>query len=135
MLLRVRNGQIMIAVAPSLFDVGRHPGSLALAPLLAILLLLAGCQTPPGTGGEPESSAGGTTPARAVITIDGMACPFCTYNIQRQLEALEGVVKTDVSLEKGEAYVTLSPNKPATADQLRQAVRSAGFTASEVRMP
>jgi len=103
--------------------------------LMGIILLVSACQTPPGAGGAPDPSAGGLAPARAVIQIDGMACPFCTYNIQRQLEALDGVERTDVSLEKGEAYVTLSPNNPATADQLRRAVESAGFTPMRVRMP
>jgi len=103
--------------------------------LMGIILLVSACQTPPGAGGAPDPSAGGLAPARAVIQIDGMACPFCTYNIQRQLEALDGVERTDVSLEKGEAYVTLSPHNPATADQLRRAVESAGFTPMRVRMP
>ena len=72
---------------------------------------------------------------RATIRIDGMACPFCTYNIQRQVEAVEGVEHVDVSLEKGEAHVTLSEQNPPTAEQLRAAVESAGFTARQVRMP
>lgn len=75
-----------------------------------------------------------TTP-QAVIRIDGMACPFCTYNIQRQVEALDGVEAVDVSLDRGEAYVTLSKQNPPSAEQLREAVKSAGFTARKVQMP
>lgn len=101
-------------------------------------LLLAGCQSPPSSeraGDTRANPAAQPTESRAVVVIDGMACPFCTYNIQRQLERVEGVERADVSLKKGEAYVTLSEQSPATAKQLRQAVESAGFTPTEVRMP
>lgn len=102
----------------------------------AAALVLGGCQATQSSSQVDQLDAS-ITPAspRAVVKIDGMACPFCTYNIQRQLEALDGVRQTDVSLKKGEAYVTLSSNNPATAEQLRRAVESAGFTATEVRIP
>jgi len=119
---------------PSRFcDVDKRSVLLA-AALLAMAGLLATCQAPSGAGHEPALSSAGMTPARAVVKIDGMACPFCTYNIQRQLEALDGVERTDVSLEKGEAYVTLSSSNPATEAQLRLAVESAGFTPTRVRI-
>lgn len=88
--------------------------------------------------GHPEPSAAPASQeaaTQATIQINGMACPFCTYNIQRQIEALEGVQRVDVSLEKGEAYVSLSKQNPPTAKQLREAVESAGFTPGQVRMP
>lgn len=93
---------------------------------------------PPEHPQPPEPSAAPTSQEaapQATIQINGMACPFCTYNIQRQIEALEGVQRVDVSLEKGQAYVTLSKRNPPTAEQLREAVESAGFTPGQVRMP
>ena len=117
------------------------------APLTGMMLVVAawGChgmnQTPPARSPQPSpSSSAAPAPAhetgpRAIIQIDGMACPFCTYNIQRQLQALPGVERVDVSLDKGEAYVTLSEQDPATEAQLRDAVKSSGFTPRQVRMP
>lgn len=111
----------------------------ALLLLLTVVPVLGGCQSAPVSPSSDQRVEGTATtqPAepRAVLTINGMACPFCTYNIQRQLEALDGVQQVDVSLEKGEAYVTLSKQDPATAEQLRKAVESAGFTPTKVRMP
>lgn len=107
--------------------------------LLIVVPVLGGCQSaqvsqPSDQAIEDAATARPAEP-HAVLTIDGMACPFCTYNIQRQVEALDGVQKVDVSLARGEAYVTLSERDPATAEQLRQAVESAGFTPTKVQMP
>lgn len=105
-------------------------------PLFAIgLLLIAaapGCRSDgPTSATAARASAQRSTEesaaSRATIRIDGMACPFCTYNIERQLQAVEGVERVDVSLEKGEAYVTLSKQNPPTEQRLRAAVKSAGL--------
>ena len=106
--------------------------------MIIVGLWLAGCQGPPGSAQVDHRDAPrATEPAerQAVLTIDGMACPFCVYGIQRQLERVEGVERADVSLKKGEAYVTFSQQNPPTAEQLRKAVESAGFTPTKVRMP
>ncbi len=83
----------------------------------------------------PATQASTVSGPQATIPINGMACPFCTYNIQRQIQALDGVEQVDVSLEKGEASVILSEQDAPTAQQLRGAVESAGFTPGEVQMP
>lgn len=106
--------------------------------VVSAILILTGCQGSPRVEqAATDAAPSATQPSgpRAAVVIDGMACPFCTYNIQRQLEGVEGVERVDVSLEKGEATVTLSEQDPATAKQLREAVESAGFTPTEVRMP
>lgn len=120
--------------------------TLRLMPIvIGVLVLTAawGCASVPTPQPSAGSSDGLSTPQamskesepQAVVQIKGMACPFCTYNIQRQIQALQGVQHVEVSLEKGEAYVTLSKQNPPTEDQLRAAVESAGFTPGEVRMP
>jgi len=104
-------------------------------------LWLGGCAGPTETAEGSGDRAPQVAPEsdrrerQAVVRVDGMACPFCTYNIQRQLEALEGVEGVEVSLDAGEARVTLSEDEPASEAQLRRAVESAGFTPTEVTMP
>ena len=39
------------------------------------------------------------------IKIEGMHCPNCVAAVKRELEALEGVTKVDVSLEEAQAIV------------------------------
>ena len=62
------------------------------------------------------------------LGVDGLACPFCAYGIEKQLSKLEGVARIDVDIEKGAVMVRL--NEGATLDEAtaKAAVKRAGFT-------
>jgi len=62
------------------------------------------------------------------LRVDGLACPFCAYGIEKQLSKLEGVARVDVDIEKG--GVTVRLNEGATLDEAaaKAAVKRAGFT-------
>ncbi len=62
------------------------------------------------------------------LSVDGLACPFCAYGIEKQLSKLEGVARIDVDIEKGTVRVKL--NEGATLDEAtaKAAVKRAGFT-------
>lgn len=63
-----------------------------------------------------------------VLGVDGLACPFCAYGIEKRLSKVDGV--TDVQVDVGESLVrvTLQEGKTLTEEQARQAVDEAGFT-------
>lgn len=61
-----------------------------------------------------------------VIKIEGMTCGGCVASVTRVLQALPGVGRADVSLERKQATVEYDAALAAT-DQLRQAVEDAGF--------
>ena len=61
-----------------------------------------------------------------VIKVSGMTCQGCVRSVTRVLEAVPGVAKVDVSLEKGEAALAYDPAK-AGMPQFKQAVEDAGF--------
>jgi copper chaperone len=63
------------------------------------------------------------------IKVGGMTCGGCVASVQRVLQAIPGVARADVSLEKGEADVTYDPAQ-ARPDALRAAVVAAGFDAA-----
>lgn len=63
-----------------------------------------------------------------VIRVGGMTCQGCVRSVTRVLEAVPGVAKVDVSLEKGEAALSYDPAK-AGMPEFRQAVEDAGFDA------
>lgn len=81
-------------------------------PLLAILLSTA-------------AFAGGNQYALAV---DGLACPFCAYGIEKRLSAIEGVESVETDVKSGQVVVTLAEGKTLTEEVARQAVEDAGFT-------
>lgn len=63
-----------------------------------------------------------------VLGVDGLACPFCAYGIEKRLNRIDGV--TDVQVDVGESVVrvTLQEGKILSEDQADRAVEEAGFT-------
>ena len=81
-------------------------------PLLAMVLSTA-------------AFAGGNQYALAV---DGLACPFCAYGIEKRLSAIEGVESVETDVKSGQVVVSLAEGKTLSEAVARQAVEDAGFT-------
>ena len=62
-----------------------------------------------------------------ILKVNGMNCPHCQAAVKKALEAVEGVVSADVSLENKEAKIELS--KDVEISVLVAAVTDAGFEA------
>ncbi|OGA02654.1 MAG: hypothetical protein A3I00_03115 [Betaproteobacteria bacterium RIFCSPLOWO2_02_FULL_64_12] len=60
------------------------------------------------------------------LGISGMTCSGCVRSVSKVLNALDGVVKSDVSLENRRAVVDYDPGKLAV-DQLKRAIEEAGY--------
>ena len=73
------------------------------------------------------SQAQETKPAYTV-DVDGLACPFCAYGIEKQLSAIEGVATVDTDIKTGSVTVTMQPGSMLAEDAARKAVEAAGFT-------
>ena len=65
-----------------------------------------------------------------VIKIEGMHCPNCVAAVKRELEALEGVSKVDVSLEEAQAIVEA---EGVSDDALQAAIEDIGFDVVEIK--
>jgi len=71
------------------------------------------------------------------VKVDGMACPFCAYNIEKRLKTLEGVssdAKFDVSVERGEATLTWNEDVSFDPQKLQEQVKQAGFTPGSIEL-
>jgi len=62
-----------------------------------------------------------------LIRVDGLACPYCAYGIEKKLNELEGVKFIDMDLEKGVVTVETYDVK-LEETQLKQLFQDAGFT-------
>ncbi|MGC3963721.1 MAG: heavy-metal-associated domain-containing protein [Rhodocyclaceae bacterium] len=62
------------------------------------------------------------------FSVQGMSCGGCVSSVTRVLSAFDGVEGVNVSLEGGRASMRIDPSK-VTPEQLKQAVRDAGFEA------
>jgi len=60
------------------------------------------------------------------LGISGMTCGGCVRSVGNVLQALDGVARADVSLEKRSAVVDFDPEKVGI-EQLRRSVEEAGF--------
>lgn len=62
------------------------------------------------------------------LRVDGLACPFCAYGIEKKLSSLDGVEAVDVDLKDGAVLVTMKDGASLDEAAAKQAVKDAGFT-------
>ena len=64
------------------------------------------------------------------IKIEGMHCMNCVAAVKRELEALEGVAKVDVSLEEAQAIVEV---ENVADETLQETIEDIGFDVVEIK--
>ncbi len=84
-------------------------------------------------GALPNSIAWAEEPTTAVIQVDGLSCPFCTYGLEKQLKKVDGVESVSINIKDGKAIITMQHYVDDNA--LSQAVEKAGFTARNISRP
>ncbi len=62
------------------------------------------------------------------IRVDGLACPFCAYGIEKEFTRTEGVDSVDIDLKNGLVIVKTSEGRSFSEDQLKSIVDDTGFT-------
>ena len=62
------------------------------------------------------------------LTVDGLACPFCAYGVEKKLGAVEGVEKLDIDINAGVIRVTMAEETALDEATAKQAVEDASFT-------
>lgn len=95
---------------------------LALAALAVTLL------APSARAAAPEKPAAATAASDAVVTIpvSGMTCGGCVDKVTGKLQAVTGVKKVDVNLEKRRARITFDAGK-VTPKALAGVIKDAGY--------
>lgn len=92
------------------------------AKRLAVAAVLAGWVL-----GVASTALGQQEGNRYKLYVDGLACPFCAYGVEKQLGKLAGVERIDIEI--GAGTLTLTMTRDATLDEAvaRRAVEAAGF--------
>lgn len=104
------------------FSARRLPRLILPALVLALVAL--------SVAASPQAQA--TATKQAVVTVQGMQCPFCAYGIKKHLTKLPGARKVEVELAKNQATVTFARDAAVGDEQIERAVRKAGFTAGKI---
>jgi len=73
----------------------------------------------------PVAQAAGPSYA---LQVDGLACPFCAYGIEKKLSSIKGVEDTRVNIKTGEVIVVMGEGVPLSEELARRKVKEAGFT-------
>ncbi len=69
--------------------------------------------------------------ARYALKVDGLACPFCSYGLEKRLNKLEGVSDVEIDLTKAQALVDLEEGYTLDEATAKTAVQEAGFSLRE----
>lgn len=67
-------------------------------------------------------------PGPIVMYMNGLSCPLCATNIDKQMESLSGVSDVKVDLATGMVKANLTGTKPPSPKQLASAADEAGVT-------
>jgi len=62
------------------------------------------------------------------MRVDGLACPFCAYGVEKKLKEIEGVSDIKVDLDKGIVSVNVAEGKSLTEEQMKTLFNDSGFT-------
>ena len=68
------------------------------------------------------------------VTVEGMACPFCAFGVEKRINKVKGVNSVNVDMRTGQALVTAEPDASIHYRDIPQAIRDAGFTPGEMRI-
>ncbi len=66
------------------------------------------------------------------IAVDGLACPFCAFGLEKKLKKIDGVEALNVQMEEGRVQMKLKEGATVTEEQINKAVADAGFTVREI---
>ena len=68
------------------------------------------------------------------LRVDGLACPFCSYGLSKELKKVEGIKEAEIFVDAGRVELEVEQGKLVDIDKLPAAVRSGGFTAREIKI-
>jgi copper chaperone CopZ len=66
------------------------------------------------------------------IWVDGMACPFCAYGLEKKIKKIESSSDFFVEINEGFISFTVNSDKIPSEEELKIIVKEAGFTARKI---
>ena len=62
------------------------------------------------------------------LGVNGLACPFCVYGLEKQLSKLPGVKQIETNVKQGEVRLLVKEGAVLTEPFAREAVEKSGFS-------
>jgi copper chaperone CopZ len=86
----------------------------------------------PAAASPAKQAVAGVDSQRVVLAVKGMYCASCEQTVVTMLRRTAGVIRADVSVQRGEATVSYDSTRTSPA-QLVQIVKSLGYDAAVKR--
>ena len=83
-------------------------------------------------GQQPAGENNGGNRQYVKVEVDGLACPFCAYGLEKKLTNIEGQKELYIDIENGFATFHVPDSSTITKAGLREVVENAGFSAREI---
>lgn len=62
------------------------------------------------------------------LQVDGLACPFCAYGVEKKLNETQGVESIDIRINEGVVLVAVSEDSDFDRALAKRVMKEAGFT-------
>lgn len=85
------------------------------------------------TGSPSDAGIEVTLVADIVLRVDGLACPFCAYGLEKKLKELDATDRVEVKLNEGEVVLFLKADQDVADEALTKAVIDAGFVVRSIQ--
>ena len=93
---------------------------------LLLMVILNGFSQEQSANTKPQP------PDQVEVQVDGMACPFCAFSLEKKLQKVQGVQSLDIRINQGKIILTIDPSTPPDTSAIRQKVIEAGFTPRKI---
>ena len=71
---------------------------------------------------------------RLTLRVDGLACPFCAYGLEKKLTKIGSISSYDVDFKEGKVFLGLKTDTQIELKSFYKAVREAGFTLKSISL-
>jgi len=106
-----------------------------------VAVLLGGCASSESgsavanEGVPVETGALAAESSSVLLVVEGLSCPMCASNIDRELAQVPGVTDVSVDLNSGTVTVALARAPRPSAADFEKAVYDSGFTLKRIATP
>lgn len=88
-----------------------------------------------GLGAMTMNAQTDTSPleGKVKIEVDGLACPFCAYGLEKNLKEIEGVKSIEINIDEGCVLLAIAEGKQISENTVREKIKEAGFTPGTIK--
>jgi len=69
---------------------------------------------------------------KMIVHVDGMACPFCAFSVEKKLERIRGVDSLEIRINESRLVLWINPDVSVDSTVVKQKITEAGFTPRKV---